>query len=410
MPRKRRGKGEGSIFRRSKDGLWVSEITAGYDSDGKATRRTFYGHTKTEVQEKLVEHQAKALTGQPDECPTMRLANALDFWFGSVKPSVDSATAEKYERAIRLRVKPHLGHYLLVKVTPYNVTELYAKWTEDRVSVSGQRYAGNLLRRFFAHCVRLGLVRTNPAKEIPLPRETDLVRELWTKSQLGQFFAAVRGTWLHVLCVLALDGGFRPGELLAMGWEDVDVNTGWVKVDKTLRREVGKGVFIKRPKTAKSRRRVLVSPTSCAVVRLHKQRQTDAGYTGPLLFPSGRDRYHIPGHILRYHLHPAMRQAGLPLMRLHDFRHLSATFLLESGTNVKLVSERLGHSSVKITLQYYAHVLPSMQEGVAVRMDGLLQGWESTDCKSTVEPPKRQLVDLDSESQIFAANGFMAGG
>lgn len=171
----------------------------------------------------------------------------------------------------------------------------------------------------------------------------------------------------------------RRGELLGLRWTDIDLEAGVVRVVQSMQRISGQGIVFGAPKTRLSRRAVALSPDGVLTLRQHRRRQAEARLlAGPahedrdLVFATGIGTPLGPGNVVRTRYH-VRRAAGLPTLRLHDLRHAHATLLLQQGVHPKIVSERLGHASIGITLDTYSHVLPGMQAAAAAQLDSLLE-------------------------------------
>jgi hypothetical protein len=173
MARKRRGRGEGAIYRRA-DGQWCSCVSLGYDENGKRKRRVVYGATKQEVQEKLDDLRRKVRGGQPLTAEKMTVADYLAGWLENTKrPAVGDTTYDRYEQHVRLSIVPHIGSVPLVKLTKYHVEQLYAEMAKAGVSRAEQRKAGAALRNALKHAVADDLIPKNPAALVPLPRREE---------------------------------------------------------------------------------------------------------------------------------------------------------------------------------------------------------------------------------------------
>jgi integrase len=200
-----------------------------------------------------------------------------------------------------------------------------------------------------------------------------------TPAQARTLLAAAAGDRLEALYMLALTTGMRQGELLALTWANVDLDTGALMVTATVQYAAGGGFTFLPPKTKRSRRKIALPAAAVAALRKHKARQiSERARVGSawddldLVFPNACGRPLDGTNVLRQQLQPLLRRAGLPPIRFHDLRHTAATLPLRKGVNPKIVSELLGHSSVSITLDIYSHVLPDMQEQAAAAMDEAL--------------------------------------
>lgn len=197
-----------------------------------------------------------------------------------------------------------------------------------------------------------------------------------TPDEARRFLAAIEDDPLEPLYTLALTTGMRLGELLGLRWQAVEGADLQVRV--TLTRTVG-GWSLTEPKTPRSRRRIALSTTAITALRRQRARHAEARLRAGdawtdcgLVFTDAFGGPLFGSRITERRLRPALKKAGLPLIRFHDLRHTAATLMLTAGVHPKVVSEMLGHSSVAITLDRYSHVIPTMQEEAALQMDRLL--------------------------------------
>jgi len=178
---------------------------------------------------------------------------------------------------------------------------------------------------------------------------------------------------------LAVATGLRQGELLALKWEDVELEEAVLRVRSTLTRSGGT-VSIGQPKTARSRRSVGLTEQGVSALRVHLSRQIremeEMGslyQPGGLVFANEIGGIINPSNLRNRSLKPLLQRAGLPKIRFHDLRHTCATLLLSKNINPKIVSEMLGHSSIAITLDTYSHVLPNMQQSAVQALEEALK-------------------------------------
>lgn len=172
--------------------------------------------------------------------------------------------------------------------------------------------------------------------------------------------------------------GMRRGELLGLRWADVDLEGGSAHIQQTAQRIVGQGWVFRQPKTRLSKRSVALSPATVTLLRRHRREQLEARLRAgsayqdrDLVFASAVGTPLEPGTILRTWAR-VVAAAGVGHVRWHDLRHAHATLMLAAGVHPKIVSERLGHASVNITLDTYSHVVPGLQEAAAAQLDALL--------------------------------------
>ena len=178
---------------------------------------------------------------------------------------------------------------------------------------------------------------------------------------------------------MAVTTGMRRGELLALHWEDIDFEKKVVVVHRTVGRISGQGYKETEPKTRSSRRRIVLPDVTLNALRGHRERQKsdcekagDRWHERGLVFTNTIGNYFDFYSLLKI-LRDLLDKAGLPRMRFHDLRHSAATILMAAGVHPKMVQERLGHSTISMTMDIYSHVLPSMQQEVANRIDDIFR-------------------------------------
>jgi integrase len=177
---------------------------------------------------------------------------------------------------------------------------------------------------------------------------------------------------------LLLTSGMRPGEALGLKWSDIDYNGKKVTVNRSLTRTKCGGWTLEEPKTACSRRTIPLPASVIEDLREHKKKQSKKALATldyknqGFVFSASNFEPMNEVNVLNRHFKPILKKAGLPDIRLYDLRHTCATLLLSAGENSKVVSERLGHASIVLTLDTYSHVLPDMQQGASDKLEGLL--------------------------------------
>lgn len=238
--KKRRGRGEGSIYQRESDGRWVGSVVVGYDAtNGRPLRKNVYGTTKEEAQEKLDELRRKVKAGEPDG-EALLFRNALEFWTGDVRCRVDARTVALYRQRVKDHILPHLGHYPVARITPFMVSAWLEELEKKGASAALRAECLKLVRRSLTQCVDYGYLKTNPAKKVSMPRKERREIHPLDADQVRRFLAVARRHRLGALWLLALDSGMRMGEMLALLWEDVDWEAGTVSVTSSSLRARGR--------------------------------------------------------------------------------------------------------------------------------------------------------------------------
>jgi integrase len=364
----KRGHGEGSIYRR-KDGRWAAEISL---EGGKS--KFLYGKTRKEVQEKLKtalyeQQQGTLVTG-----PQQKVGHFLIHWLEDVhKQSIRARTYERYEEIVRLHLVPGIGHHQLQKLSPQHLQSFYKKKLEEGLSTTTVISFHNVLHKALQTAVRWNLIARNTCDLVSPPRRKRFEIQPLSMQQIRQFLIVTHGHRLEALFILALATGMRRGELLALKWQDLDLERGTLQVRRILTRIPsklpGKGFEEAEPKTDKGRRSIVLPPFTVEALKGHQLRQLEAKLKAG---PAWQDHDYVFCTSIGTHLNPTrdvldvlkslLEKAGLPDIRFHDLRHSSATMLLGMKVHPKIVQEILGHSQIAITLDIYSHVLPTMQE------------------------------------------------
>jgi integrase len=377
----KRSSGEGTISLR-KDGRYVASLTLGYEN-GKRIRKSFYAKTRREAAEKLnqaIHDQKMGLVVDPKR---MSLADFMTQWLQeSVKPTVRATTYENYSLLVRVHILPALGTTQLQKLSPLQIQRFLNQKLESGLSTRSVQYLLVILKRSLKIAQKWQLVQRNVALDVDPPKVVHRQIEPLSIEQARQFLESIRGDKNEGLYVTALALGLRRGELLALTWADVNFEAGTLAIRGSLQR-VGGRLQILDPKTDKSRRTVIMPQLVVQALRTQRTNQlehrlalgdkwTDHG----LMFPNHFGGLNCPRRLDRQ-FDEAILKAGLPKIRLHDLRHGTATMLLSQGVDIKTISGVLGHSTTRMTMDVYAHVLDSMKVGAAKEIDRLLAWWQS---------------------------------
>lgn len=379
MARKRRGRGEGLIRQRD-DGSWEARVSIGYDDEGRRIRKSVYGKTKGEVQEKLRKLQSDAAGGTLAEPSTLTVGQYLDAWMkDTAKAKCSPTTYERYESLVRIHIKPHIGGIKLQKLQALQVTHLMGeiaraieKEDKERSPAWTQKMTLTLLGNALRHAVHpLRLIPYNPCTGIAKAKPGDKEMHFLTAEESKQFLAANVKRRLYALFVLALGTGMRQGEMLGLKWDAIDFDREQLTVRHSLA-EV-KGVFIlKEPKSKRSRRTVKLPTCVVEALRNHRIAMQKEGLNSPFVFMTKKGTHITKTNLTRQVFRPALKAAKLKQIRFHDLRHSHASMLLNAGASIKAVSHRLGHSSVELTLRTYTHCLPDADDTLAAQTNGLL--------------------------------------
>ena len=214
---------------------------------------------------------------------------------------------------------------------------------------------------------------------VTLPRPQRYEAKTLTKEQAVKLLEVARSSRLEALLLVALTTGLRRGELVALRWNDVDLDQGVLFVRRTLTRIIGQGYVETEPKTRTRRRKIVLPVVAVEKLKAHRDRQSEerfkAGknwYEQGIVFCNQFGGFYNPKKVDK-HFQQLLKEAGLEYMRFHDLRHSTATILLTAGVHPKVVQERMGHSTIAMTMDIYSHVLPSMQQEAADKIDDMFR-------------------------------------
>jgi integrase len=365
---RRRGNGEGSIFQRA-DGYWCATVNIGYNDSGKRRRKTVYGATKKDVQERLARLQSRKLDGTLSDIGRLTVSAFLSQWLeSSAKPATRATTFAGYMCIVERHIVPAIGGLPLAKLAPAHVQGLYSRLDRKGASVYTRRLTHAVLHRACKQAVTWGMIPRNPVDAVEAPRVPRSDIRPLSAEQAKELLAAAKGDRLEALFVLALTTGMRLGELLGLQWANVDLAAGYLTVRHSLQ-ELNGRLTLSEPKTAKSRRKIELSALAVESLAAHRKRNLTIGghvFRDTQGGPVRRSNFH------RRCFKPLLERAGLEDMRFHDLRHTAATLMLASGEHPKVVQETLGHSTISMTIDTYSHIMPTMQREAADRMGKLL--------------------------------------
>lgn len=376
VKRRRRGAGEGGISRR-KDGRYEATIVLGR-KDGRAVRKSLYGRTKKEVQEKLLKAQQSLVQGMPLPDGRQTVGQFLDRWLlDSVAHSVRPRTYASYRQMIRLHVDDDVRRLPLVKLTPQHVQALLNAKTREGLSPRSVQYLRAILRRALAQAVRWGVVARNAAALSDSPRVERARFEPFSPEEARAFLAAVRGNRLEALYTVATALGLRQGEALGLRWQDIDFSHGTLRVVTQLQRIDGKLTLVE-PKTRESRRTVSLPAVAVRSLHEHRVRQLEERLSAGerwqdhgLVFCTSRGTPICAVNLSREY-HRLLARHEIRRIRFHDLRHTCATLLLVQGVDPRVIMDLLGHSQISTTMDIYAHVMPDLRKEAANKMDEVL--------------------------------------
>jgi integrase len=316
----------------------------------------------------------------------MSVGEFLDRWLADyAKPKVSPKTLERYQEMIGGHIRPALGSFRLNKLSPLHIQAFYSqalangrKDGKGGLSAQSVVHFHRVLKKAFDQAVKWQLLARNPVQGVEPPRSQRQEMRALDENQTASLLRLLGESRMYIPVMLAVTTGLRRGEILALRWANVDLVDGTITVVQSLE-QTKDGLHFKAPKTHRSRRLIALAGITVEALRSHRVKQAKerlalgGAYDDQNLVCPRPGGSPWPPDVLSTAFAAFVRRSGIGPFRFHDLRHSHATHLLRAGVHPKVVSERLGHSSVGITLDTYSHVLPGMQASAIERLNSVLR-------------------------------------
>lgn len=357
---------------------------------GKRKQKTKGGfRTKREANAELAKKIAEIEKGTYLEPSKLKLGEYLLRWFDTHKESLSPTTSRRYEGIINDHLILGLGNILLAKLEPLQIQEFIKNELENGrkdnkktkgtgLSTSSVNQSIRILHRALAQAVEWQLLNRNPVDSVKKPKPMKKDMYILQEKDITKLLNDIKECYLYLPVYLAIYSGMRLGEILGLTWKDVDLERGLIHVRQaSCQVKVGEPQF-KTPKTAKSKRSINISQTVIKALKIHKKEQAE----WKLKVGEAWQEYNLvcclqdgspinPPNLSSYFKRTATR-LGMPVT-FHGLRHTHASLLLKAGVPAKVVSERLGHSSITVTMDIYSHIMPGMQQEAADKLEDLIK-------------------------------------
>jgi integrase len=377
---------KGHIRKRGRNS-WAVVIDKGRSPDGRRIQlwRTIHG-TKRDAEREQARLLHELNTGAYVEPAKLTVADYLKQWLRDcVAAKVCGKTFERYEEIVQRHLVPALGQHRLDRLQPLHIQAYYSSALKNgrldgKGGLSKQTvlHHHRVLRQALHQSVRWQLLARNPADAVEPPRPPRREMQTHDEDETARLLEAAQGTRNYIPVLIAVTTGLRRGEILALRWQDVDLDKGTLAVRQTLEQTKG-GLAFKEAKTQKSRRLVAMPDILVEALRKHRiaqgKQRLALGVTYQdlgLICPQDDGSPRSP-NALSCAFRDLVSRLEVRRVRLHDQRHTHATQLFKHNVHPKVVSERLGHANIAITLDVYSHVLPGMQEEATRRVDAALR-------------------------------------
>jgi integrase len=304
------------------------------------------------------------------------VADWLALWVNATKTEVSPKTHERYAEIVRCYLVSAIGNIQLQRLTPSDIQKGYNAFDRNP-SPRTRRHIHRILKSALARAVEQQVIVRNPADALKrLPKVERKPVTVLTVEQSTKLLKAIRHTTTYWPTLIALATGMRRGEILALRWKNVDLDKGVVRVVESLE-QTKAGIRFKSTKTEKARA-VPLPKFAVEALRGWKREQAERllriGVRQDLVCAREDGEPKQP-ESLTHEFTYLIGRAGVPRVRFHDLRHSHATQLLANGIHPKIVQERLGHSTITVTMDLYSHVSETIQSDAATRLDQAYGSW-----------------------------------
>lgn len=326
----------------------------------------------------------------------------LTTWLQTKAGTISPNSEKDYEITIRRHIAPAIGRVHVQKLTPAQMQAQFTTWKDAGLQPRTLARCHSILNQALEKAVEWGIVYRNVCRSVSRPSLPKRPGSVWTPDETRTFLhtamhrpiltragdtGKTRPDELSPLWhFLALEG-MRRGEALGLRWQDVNWDRGTVHIAQTVvsdKANKGRAMVQPRTKTGAGARTVKLTAETLEVLEAHRDRQAftrkaagNAWEDHDLIVCTSTGTPVNPNNVSRS-FHRLVRLAGVPQIRVHDLRHGAATMLLRAGVPAKIVSERLGHANIGITLDLYSHVTGEMQDAAAEAMSALMRGTDET--------------------------------
>jgi integrase len=371
-------------LRNSRHGSWyyIVDVPA---APGKTRRQRKRGGFATEraAEEALTAVIATLNAGSYTETNRLTVNDYLTEWLAA-KANLRPSTRKSYQQHLDLYLAPRIGSVRLSALRGAHIERMMRDLREGDagLGVATSRRVFATLRGALNKAVRQGLLATNPCANVELESEVEHRRDsiVWEPAQARSFLKYVADNRLFAMYQMVITCGLRRGEVIGVRWEDVDLDAGLMLIHRSIV-QIGGRIVEGAPKTKRSKRVVPLDRDTIAALRIHRRRQAEeqlaageawANQTGRV-FTRDDGALMSPEAVSR-NFKTLSAAAGVPVIRFHDLRHTSASLALAGGVPMRVVSDRLGHSTIAITSDLYTKVYDDVAKEAAERIAGMLRG------------------------------------
>ncbi len=370
----------GSI--QQKNGKWYAVLNL-LDVSGKRKQKWINSglsiRDNKKKAEQFLDQQLSKFSENSLDGTDILLADYFERWVPKIKNEVKPNTFRTYNMNMRNHIIPYFRKkgIKLQQLCPVNLETYYKEKVKEGLSKTTVKHHHQVISKALTDALRERLIIYNPARAAKSPTPQAFEASFLTPHQLEQLLILVKGTSIELPVQLCSIYGFRRSEVLGLKWKFIDFERRTLTIAETLQQHPG-GSYVDEPKTDKSFRTLPITEQAFELLSTQKERQNDyakimgAFYTKSdyvCTFPDGRV---IQPNYITKNFHKILKDSNLPMIRLHDLRHSTASNLIDENMSIVRVSNWLGHSSPTTTLNYYSHVNQKQKKEVAELIDKMV--------------------------------------
>jgi len=372
---------KGNLTRRGKHS-WRLKFDIGSDpaTNRRITKFVTLRGTRRQAQEQAAKVIADVVTGQHVDSSGETVSQFAERWLRDwADADVSNKTWTRYAQLLRKHVCARVGSIPIQKLRAADLQAVYAAMAAVGLADRTRLHAHRVVCTMLKHAAQWGVVARNVATMVDAPRVKTQEIEILSPAQVSTVLETLRGKSLYPVVAVALGTGLRRSELLALRWQDIDLDGATLKVERSLEQTKRGGLVFKPPKTQRGRRMVSLPPSTVVVLREHRKAQQEQRLllglgrlsADALVFASFDGTTRSPNAVTK-EWSLAMKKAGLEAT-LHSLRHTHASTLIASGLDVLTISRRLGHGSPAITLSVYGHLFKTDDRAAEIMEAVLIQ-------------------------------------
>lgn len=376
---KRNAKGAGMIRQRP-DGTWEGRVTIGRDpGTGKQKQKSIYGKTQQEVRKRMTAAIAAIDQGLYAESPKMTVGQWLDIWLAEYTGGIKSGTLDSYKTQVKQNIKPAFGAVKLCELKPHQIQKHYNS-LQQRLCGKSIKNVHGVFHKALQQAYLLGYIPLNPTDRVQLPKVIKKDIRPLTEKQITDFLNVIKGSEYESILKVDLFTGLRQGEIMGLTWDRIDFSNGTILIDRQMRleRKSGGSYLFDTTKTDQIRK-IRPAPTVMAILKERKKEQAQArlaagnqwqpeeGFEN-LVFTNQFGRHYCKA-TLTHNVTKFGERIGVNGLRFHDLRHTYAVSSILAGDDIKTISSNLGHTTIAVTMDIYAHFTDDMRNESARRMD-----------------------------------------